>query len=160
MGKRTKHAKPPPEAISVDWRSYQPREPRYWMFGGPYIQPEDIPAQRRPGSDIGFHMKPGARRKWALKCKEDAERSLKEATARYVGVKTHGSKGISPSIWEHWCDRRHGCSVVEGRDPNPVHEALAFAFRDIGWQKGTIQACDAAIDEIDRRNEPLLGGLD
>jgi hypothetical protein len=158
MAKRKKPPKPPPERISVDWRSYQPKDARYWMFGGPYIEPDDIPPAKHDASDIGFHLKPGARRKWAEKCKADFERQLKDAIRRYVGVKTHGKLGISRWIWEHWEQQVHGCSKVPGRDPDPVQVALALGYRDIAHYKGKILACDAAIAEVDRINAPLFFG--
>jgi hypothetical protein len=159
MARRKKADPPKPPTLSDDWREYKPWEPRYWRFGGPYIEPEAIEPQARNPSEIGGAMKPVGRRKWAIQCKADAEASLKQRFAYYVSVKKHGMNGISPYLRDDWQARVHSCSV-KPEDPDPVSEQLAFAYRDIRWGKGTLAACDAAIFEVDRVNEPLLRGLD
>lgn len=40
--------------------------------------------------------------------------------------------------------------------PDPVSEALAYAYREIRYHRGRILACNAALDEMDRTNSPLL----
>ena len=37
--------KPPPAPASADWKSYGPHQAAYWLHGGPWIAPDDIPAK-------------------------------------------------------------------------------------------------------------------
>jgi hypothetical protein len=145
---------PPQERVSAEWNSYQPYEPLYWAMGGPFVPVENIEAQPTNPDYIGGGMKGNARRKWVLKCMADSEADLAKAIARYLEVKTKGMEAIQPWVREAWRQKAHVCET-QGV-PDPVSEAMAYAYRDIRYHRGRIAACTAALDAMERGNSPLL----
>jgi hypothetical protein len=149
MGRRNRGSKDPRD--STDWRSYTPADPRYWLYGGPFVPPEKIPPWhgwgRKPG-DIRPHEKPATRLAHVDKMLDDARADLEACLTRYVGLHERGEDALR---WE-W---QKGKTPLPG-EPSEVQKELAYAYREIGAYRQVIPVYESIVDGLDSHTAPLF----
>jgi hypothetical protein len=149
MARRTRGAKAPPD--STDWRSYEPADPKYWMYGGPFVPPDEIPPwqgwAKKPG-DIRPHERPATRLENVSRMLDDARHDLETCLARYVGLHERGEDAL------RW-DWQKGLKSAPG-EPTEVQKELAYAYREIGAYRQVIPVYESIVDGLDSLTAPLF----
>jgi hypothetical protein len=151
MGRRKKNE----PSVSTDWRSYSPFEAYYWKFGGPVVEPEDIPARRVNPANIGTHYKGQDRVKFIAALLTRTEGELAATIARYRALKAYGMEALHESTQEYWRRQVHAGNVRPD-EPDPVSEHLTYAYRGIGDLKGRLEIYCQLLDDLERDGRPLL----
>jgi hypothetical protein len=151
MGRRKKEE----PSVSTDWRGYSPSEAHYWKFGGPVVEPEDIPARRVNPANVGTHYKGAYRVEFIAELLTRAEGELAATIARYRALKADGMEALHESTREYWRRRVHAGDVRPG-EPDPVSEHLTYAYRGIGDLKGKLETYRQLLDDLERDSHPLL----
>lgn len=154
MGRRRPSMKDPPESVS--WTEHSPVTPQYWMYGGPWIHPDDIPPQHWDEKWLGGGMKgEEARKRYVREIVESCRRDLERQTARYLALREKGMEALEDWIRERWRQAVHTCSN-KPTEPDPVSEHLAYCYRDIRHGKGKIESADRLFASLERAKLPLF----
>jgi hypothetical protein len=154
MRNRARDKKDPPD--SVDWTEHPPWTPQFWMYGGPWVHPDDIPPQPWNPDWMGGGMKGiEARKKYVREIIVSAELDLERQTTRYIALHEKGMEVLDDWIKERWRQAVHTGSN-KPTDPDPVSEHLAYCYRDIRYGKGRIVAGEQAFADMERSALPLL----
>src|SRR5262249_21798884 len=140
---------------SVDWSEYGPDQAHYWMYGGPWIAPEDVPPDEIQPDWLGGGMKGEGQKKYIREMVKASAEDLERQLARYQAIHEKGMEAIEPFIVENWRQRCHSCSVKPG-EPDPVSQQLASCYRSIRYSRGRIKAGDVALNGLERDSMPLL----
>jgi hypothetical protein len=151
MGRRKRGSKDPPE--SVAWSSYTPYQAKYWLYGGPWVPPEEIPPEKgyRP-ENIRPHELPATRIKSVTKMLDEARVALEKATGIYTEVHKRGIEAL-PWDWER--ERMLKGDYPKG-EPNAIHYRLCNAYHDISRCRALVPVYESILDGLDSHSAPLF----
>jgi hypothetical protein len=144
--------KQPPD--STAWSSDTPDQGNYWLHGGPWIPPGEIPAfdkypprpeNLRPGE------KPATRIKSIAEMLDKARRDLAGDIADYVAIHERGAEALP----QQWMKDRHSKGYAPG-EPTQVHYQLANCYRSIALHKVAIPVYEALLDALETAQTPLF----
>jgi len=150
MARRRKTTDPPD---SVAWSSYPPQQSKYWLYDGPWVPVDQIPAATAFNpANIRPHEKPLVRLKSVSDMLTEAQANLTKIIAYYVDL---DERGVDALPWE-WAKEK----IREGRcdpaEPNALHYAFCNAYGDIARLKAQIPAYEAVIKGIEPETLPLF----